>query len=151
MTANGDIRRIAEAHAEFYADHADKELASFVQEYWHPDVKMYFAGLGSEPRGLDAFLQVHSSESGFSWNDTFMEVERLVVGEDAFVLKFAIVRWRSHEADAAAASDGSEAESTDYVTGYIPSINIYTVEDGKVVRTDSMIMVPASMGSATGS
>jgi hypothetical protein len=150
MTANDTIRRLAEAHADFYADHADRDLATFVQEYWHPDVKMYFAGMGDEPHGLDTFLAVHSPESGFSWKDTFMEVERVVVGDDAFVLKFAIVRWRSHEADAAAADDRAEAV-TEYVTGYIPSINIYTVEDGKVVRTDSMIVVPASMGATASS
>ena len=146
MTDRDELRRIAQAHADFYADHADMDLESFVKEYWHPDVKLYFAGLGNEPHGLDAFLRSHSADAGFSWNDTYMDVERVVVGDDGFVLKFAIVRWRSHEADAVAAGkDGAGDASTDYVTGYIPAINMYTVEDGKVVRTDSMIMVPADL------
>ena len=142
-----DIQRIAEAHAFFYANHDDKDMETFVREYWHPDIELYFAGTGDEPHGIEAFLKVHSQESGFSWNDTVMEVERVVVGEDSFVLKFAIVRWRSHEADAAAAAgDESGVESTGYMIGYIPGVNIYTVENGKVVRTDSMIM--ASLAAA---
>jgi hypothetical protein len=139
MTERDEVQRIAQAHAFFYANHDDEDLEAFVREHWHPDIELYFAGLGNEPRGLDSFLQIHSADAGFSWNDTVMEVERLVVGDDSFVLKFAIVRWRSHEADAAAVA-GEQSATAGYMQGYIPGVNIYTVRDGKVVRTDSMIM-----------
>jgi hypothetical protein len=139
MTDRDEVERIAQAHASFYANHDDVDLEAFVKEHWHPDIELYFAGLGNEPRGLDSFLQIHSADAGFSWNDTVMEVEQLVVGDDSFVLKFAIVRWRSHEADAAALGGGQSA-TPGYIRGYVPGVNIYTVRDGKVVRTDSMIM-----------
>jgi hypothetical protein len=145
MTERDEVRRIAEAHADFYANHEGKDFEEFVREHWHPDIEIYFAGMGREPADLGAFLRIHSAESGFSWDDTAMEVERVVVDDDTFVLKFAIVRWRSHEADASAVS-GDGSDSLGYMRGYIPGINIYTVKDGKVARTDSMIM--ASLAAA---
>ena len=151
MTDRDEVRRLAEAHADYYNDHSNTSMAEFAEKYWSPDIEMYFGGQGT-PHGIDGLVRGHDTEKGFSWADTKMDVKKVVVGDDAFVLQMEIVQWRSHEADAVAVGiDGVEGvDSTDYQAIAIPLTIIYHVSDGKVVRSDSYMLVGVAGRAATG-
>jgi hypothetical protein len=145
-----DVKRIAKATADFYNDHGGKDLESFVKEYWEPDIKMY-NGIQREPYGVEQFLAMHSAEAGFSWDDTHMEVQKVVVGEDSFVIQMNITQWRTHEADAVEASgdDSKKAAIEGYQNDAIPAITFYTVGDGgKVVQTAGFVFLSPQLLAA---
>ena len=149
MSNRDEIKRIAQAHADFYNDHVGKDMETFCRQYWSPDVKMYHGGRG-EPSGLKEHLLWHSAERGFDWDKTGMEVQKLVVGDDSFVLQMFITQWRSHEADAVAAGDDTrEAALPGYQNDAIPSVNIYTVgNDGLVERIDGYVFLSPELLAA---
>lgn len=136
-----DVKRIAKATAAFYGDHAGKSLRSFVEEHWRPDIIIH--QFGREPYGMEQFLAEHSPDTGMSWDDTHMEVKKLVIGEDGFVLHANLINWRTHEADAIEKSGEDRKPGLEgYQTEPIPVINFCTVgESGKVERIDSFVFV----------
>jgi hypothetical protein len=155
MTDRDEVRRIAEAHAEYYSNHSNTSMAEFAAKYWSPDIEMYTGGRGT-PHGIGDMLKGHDPEKGFDWSATKMDVKKVVVGDDSFVLQMEIAQWRSHEADAVAAGiDGVEADTVDYQSNAVPVIILYHVADGKVVRSDSYLLVSfaglpqASAGAAS--
>jgi hypothetical protein len=140
MTDRDEVRRIAAAHADYYNDHSDTSMAEFAAKYWAPDIEMYTGGRGT-PHGLQDMLKGHDPEKGFDWSETRMDVKKVVVGDDSFVLQMEIGQWRSHEADAVAAGiDGVETDSIDYQSNAVPVIILYHVADGKVTRSDSYLL-----------
>jgi hypothetical protein len=159
MTDRDEVRRLAEAHAAYYNDHSNTSMAEFAEKYWAPDIEMYTGGRGA-PHGIQDMLKGHDPEKGFDWSQTRMDVKKVVVGDDAFVLQMEIAQWRSHEADAVAAGiDGVDgADSLDYQSNAVPVIILYHVSDGLVVRSDSYLLfsftgLPATSlgGSLSGS
>jgi hypothetical protein len=141
VTDRDEVRRLAEAHAAYYAEHSDTTMAEFAARYWSPDIEMYTGGRG-EPHGIGDMLAGHDAGKGFDWSSTKMDVKKVVVGDDAFVLQMEIVQWRSHEADAVAAGVGADerAEGVDYRSSAVPVMILYHVADGKVVRSDSYLL-----------
>jgi hypothetical protein len=157
VTDRDEVRRIAEAHAAYYRDHSDISMAEFAAQYWSPDIEMYTGGRGV-PHGIQDSLDGHDPEKGFDWGQTRMDVKKVVVGDDSFVLQMEIAQWRSHEADAVAAGmDGVDGvDSTDYRSSAVPVMILYHVADGKVVRSDSYLLysftglASAGSGAAAG-
>jgi hypothetical protein len=141
VTDRDEVRRLAEAHAAYYSEHSDITMAEFAAQHWSPDIEMYTGGRG-EPHGLGDMLAGHDPGKGFDWSSTKMDVKKVVVGDDAFVLQMEIVQWRSHEADAVAAGVGSDdgVEDVDYRSSAVPVMILYHVADGKVVRSDSYLL-----------
>jgi hypothetical protein len=146
MTDRETLRRIADAHADFYGNHVGRSMADFAREYWSPDIKFYPNGIGT-PFNLEQFMRGHDAEGGFSWDETHIEVKKVVVGDDAFVIQMAITQWRSHEADAqVAGGDGTNAMA--YQQTAVPSLTVYHVADGKVVRNDMYVILSAVLDPA---
>jgi hypothetical protein len=141
VTDRDEVRRLAEAHAAYYAEHSDTTMAEFAARYWSPDIEMYTGGRGT-PHGIGDMLAGHDAGKGFDWSSTKMDVKKVVVGDDAFVLQMEIVQWRSHEADAAAAGIGGTDgdEDVDYRSSAVPVMILYHVARGKVVRSDSYLL-----------
>ena len=149
MSNRDEVRRIAQAHADFYSSHEDLDFDALAREHWAPDIEIYLGG-SSTPVALDDFMRLHSPESGFDWGKTHMDVERVVVGDDEFVLRTVITQWRSHEADAIEASGDTSRQAA--LEGYqnepIPSITFYTVKNGKVTRSEGFVFLsPALIAS----
>jgi hypothetical protein len=141
VTDRDEVRRLAEAHAAYYSDHADISMAEFAAQHWSPDIEMYTGGRGT-PHGIGDMLAGHDPGKGFDWSKTRMDVRKVVVGDDAFVLQMEIAQWRSHQADAVAAGiDGVDGvDSVDYRSHGVPVMILYHVADGKVVRSDSYLL-----------
>ena len=140
-----DVKRIAKSTADYYDDHKGKPLADFVKRHWQSDVVICQSG--RPPYGMEQFLREHSPDSGMSWDATRMKTQKLVVGEDSFVLYYHIVSWRTHEADHIAASgENRKAGLEGYQTTVIPGISIFTVGDsGKVARMDGFVFMPPDL------
>lgn len=136
-----DVKRVAKATADYYNDHKGKPLKNFTAEYWHPGITICQSG--REPYGIEQFLREHSPDTGISWDDTHMQVQKLVVGEDSFVIYYKITHWRTHEADAIEASGaGGKPGLAGYQTEAIPGVSIFTVgESGKVERMDGFVFL----------
>jgi hypothetical protein len=141
MTDRKTLQHIAKAHADYYGDHVGRSMEDFVQEWWSPDIKFYPNGRGT-PFNLEQFMLGHSADAGFSWDETHMEVQHVIVGDDSFVIQMAITQWRSHAADAQAA-DGDGSDATEYQQAAVPAVNVYRVADGKVVRSDMYVILSA--------
>jgi ketosteroid isomerase-like protein len=140
-----DVKRIAEAMADYYNDHKGKPLKAFVDQYWDPGIVIRQSG--RPPYGIAQFLKEHSPDTGMSWDDIHMHVEQLVVGEDAFVLHYVMTRWRTHEADEIEKSGAARKPGLEgYQTAAIPGITICTIgESGKVERMDGYVFMPPEL------
>ena len=89
MSGSDDTRRIADEHAAFFSDHKGKDLRSWVEQHWAPDVRMTNGGERSSIP-LEQWLNAHSADGGFDFDDCGIEVTKLIVDDGSFAMQVII-------------------------------------------------------------
>lgn len=112
------IAEVAQVQADFYAGRLGNESLHHLEEIWAPDVAIHVNSV--EPvLTREQWVEGHSPSSDRDWSPVHMDVDRVVVGDDAFVLQATVHGLAREQA--------------------VPVCLVFSVRDGVVVRMDEYI------------
>jgi hypothetical protein len=123
MSGSDDTQRIAEEHVAFFGDHKGKDLRSWVEQHWAPGVRMTNGGQRSSIP-LEQWLDAHSADGGFDFDDCAIEVTKLIVGDDSFALQVIITP--------SICGQGFAGDP-------VPACLVHTVANGRVVAIEEFV------------